>query len=263
MIEEMNQKIITNIEQKVGIITLNQGELNLFSTELLFLFRDALNEFKMNKKVNAIVIQSASDRAFSTGFDISFSSVDQEVFNIYLKDGFEIIELLHFMPKPIISLINGYAIGVGFLFTLAGDFRFCTKDTKVQLPEVNYGKFMFVTHGGCTTLPRIVNKLSNTHYITMTGERVDAETAQKMGVIDKVFETKEEMLKQGFELAKLIASKSPLVIGLIKATIRKSLNSNIADGFALEQEACKIIRYTKDPSREEKKDKFIEKYIKG
>ncbi|NHI94190.1 MAG: enoyl-CoA hydratase/isomerase family protein [Candidatus Lokiarchaeota archaeon] len=264
MSDDRKEKLILEIKRKVGILTLNNGDLNVFDTEFIYLVRDALKQLKNDQKANVILIKSASDRAFSAGFDLkSISQVNQEIIDIFLKDGYEILELLHFMPKPVISLINGYSIGVGFLFPLACEFRFCTKDAKFQLPEVNFGDLMFPTHGGCTTLPRVVSKLSDAYYIAMTGERIDAETALKMGVIDRMFETKEEMLKQGFEFAKLIASKSPMLIGMIKAAIRKNLNSSIADGFALEREGYDIIRNAQDPNREEKKDKFIEKNIKG
>ena len=262
MSEESNEKILVKIKRKVGIITLNNGDMNVFSPDFIYLFRDTLKELKTNRKVNVILIQSASDRSFSAGFDLkALTAVNQEVIDIFLKDGYEIVELLHLTSKPVISLINGYSIGVGFLFPLAGDFRYCTKDAKFQLPEVNFGDLMFVTHGGCTSLPKLVNKISDAYYVAMTGERIDAETALKMGIVDRVFETKEEMLNEGLNFAKLLASKSPFLIGMIKATIRKNLNSTITDGLALEKEAYSIIRNTADPNREDKKDKFIERNI--
>ncbi len=264
MTEDNNEKILVKIKRKVGIITLNNGDMNVFNPEFIFLFRDTIKQTIANKKVNVILIQSSSERAFSAGFDLkALTAVNQDIIDIFLKDGYEIVDLLHLSPKPIITLINGYSIGVGFLFPLACDFRYCTKDAKFQLPEVNFGDLMFVTHGGCTSLPKLVNKLSNAYYITMTGERIDADTAFKMGVIDRIFESKEEMLQEGFEFAKLVASKSPFLIGMIKATIRKNMNSNITEGLALEREAYGIIRNTEDPNREAKKDKFIEKNING
>jgi len=264
MTEESNEKILVKIKRKVGVITLNNGDMNVFSPDFIFLFRDTLKQLKENKKVNVILIQSASERSFSAGFDLKeLQGVNPEFIDILLKDGYEIVELIQNMAKPVISLINGYSIGAGFLFPLAGDFRYSTKDAKFQLPEVNFADLMFVTHGGCTSLPKLVNKLSDAYYIAMTGEKIDAETAFKMGVVDRVFDSKEEMINEGFNLAKLIASKSPFLIGMIKAVIRKNLNSSVTEGLALEKEAYAIIREMADPKREEKRDKFIEKNING
>lgn len=264
MTEDTTEKILVKIKRKVGIITLNNGDLNVFSPDFIFAFRDTLKELKTNNKVNVILIQSTSERAFSAGFDLkSLQTVNPEYLNILLNDAYEIVELLHLMPKPVIALINGYSIGAGFLFPLACDFRYCTKDARFQLPEANFADLMFLTHGGCTTLPKLVNKLSDAFYIAFTGEKIPAEMALKMGVIDRVFDTKDEMLKAGLEFAKLIASKHPFLIGMMKAGIRKNLNSNVPDGLALEKEAYDIIRNTADPKRDEKREKFIERNING
>ncbi|MHA1783695.1 MAG: enoyl-CoA hydratase/isomerase family protein [Candidatus Helarchaeota archaeon] len=263
MSESTGEKIIVEIKRKVGMVTLNNGDMNVFNPDFIYLLRDTLKELKDNKKVNSILIKSASDRAFSAGFDLkALISVKQDVIDIFLKDGYEIVELLYTIPKPIVALINRYSIGVGFLFPLACDFRFCTKDAKFQLPEINFGELMFPTHGGCTTLPNVVNTLSDAKYILMTGERFDADAAFKMGVVSRVFDTKEEMFEEGFQFAKLLASKAPLVMQMIKAALHKSINSTFTEGLALEKEAYDIVRKVEE-NREEKKNNFIKKYITG
>ena len=263
MMKDKNEKIIVQIERKVATLTLNNGDLNIFNPEFIYIFRDVLKSIKENKKVNVIIIQSASDRAFSAGFDLkSLNTLDGDIIDIFIKDGYEIVELLYKTPKPIISLINKHALGVGFLFPLACDFRYCTNDAQFQLPEINFGELLFPSHGGCTTLLKVVNTVCDAKYILMTGNKIDAKTALKMGIISKVFDTKAEMLKEGKKFARLLASKPRFTMQLIKAAVNKNLNDSFDNGIARGQEAGEILRIF-DEKREERKDNFVKKYMNG
>ena len=262
MTEETNEKILVKIKRKVGIITLNNGDMNVFSPEFLNLFINALKEYRDNKKVHSLIIQSASERAFSAGFDLkALMNVDHATIDIFFKVGQDIVEIIRYMPKPVIALINGHAHGVGLLFPLACDFRYCTEDATLSLPEANYSNLMFPTHGGCTNLPKIVRKMSDAKYILMTGDKFDAKSALEMGVVDKVFKTKEELLEKGFELAKNISSKHPDVIQLLKPAINACSQADVKTGMAIEEEAFTIIARTKD--NKELKKKFIDKYMRS
>jgi enoyl-CoA hydratase len=264
MAEESEEIIQFKIKRKVGILTLNNGELNVFNKELIHAFRDLIREIKnddkMNKKVRVLLIQSSSEKAFSAGFDLkAMTGFDKNVINLFMKDGLEFTYDLNTMPQPTISLVNGYSIGIGFLIPVACDFRYATPDAQFQLPEIIY-EGMFPTHGGCTRLPKIVNKISDAKYILFTGDRIDAKTAFHMGIVDRIFDTKEDMLKEGYNLAKTMSTKPPLAMQLIKAAVNTCAKSKLEDGLKIEKEAFGVIANT-EGDRDELKKKFIQKYL--
>lgn len=261
MTEESNEKILVKIKRKVGVITLNNGDMNVFDPEFLNLFVNTLKVLRDDKKVHSIIIQSASERAFSAGFDLkALMNVDHATIDIFLSVGQEIVEVIYYSPKPVIALINGHSHGVGLLFPLACDFRYCTENALFSLPEANFSNLMFPTHGGCTNLPKIVRKISDAKYILMTGDKFDAKSALEMGIVDKMFKTKEEMLENGFELAKNISAKHPDVIQMLKPAINACLQADLKKGMAIEEEAFTIVARTKD--NKELKKNFIDKYIR-
>ncbi|MHA1269990.1 MAG: enoyl-CoA hydratase/isomerase family protein [Candidatus Helarchaeota archaeon] len=264
MIEDEFKLISFEIKRKVGILTLNNGDLNIFNRELIYEFRDLLklikNDPKLNKKVRVLVIKSASDKAFSAGFDLKAAvELDESVIKLFLVDGKKFIYDLTTMPIPTIALVNGYAIGIGFLIPVACDFRFCTDDSQFQLPEIIY-EGMFPTHGACTNLPKIVNKLSDAKYLLFTGDRINAETAVKMGIIDRCFKTKDEMIDEGIKFGKVMSTKNPLTMQLIKAALNTCSKSSISTGMQIETEAFKIIKNT-SKSKFDLKNGFISKYL--
>ena len=261
---ENNEIISFEIKRRVGIITLNNGDLNIFNRELILAFRDILRKIKndkeLNKKVRVIIIKSASPNAFSAGFDLkAVTTLSEDVIDLFMKKGGDFIYDISTMEQPTIALINGYAIGIGFCIIIGCDFRWCTEDAQFQLPEIIY-EGMFPTHGGCTNLPKIIRKMSDAKYLLFTGDRINAETALDMGLVDKCFKTKEEMIEKGIKFAKVMSSKNPLTMQLIKAAVNTCVKSNLEDGMAIEREAFHVIKNV-NVDRNESKKKFIKKYL--
>ncbi|MHA1309790.1 MAG: enoyl-CoA hydratase/isomerase family protein [Candidatus Helarchaeota archaeon] len=261
---DKNQIIHLEIKRKIGIITFDNGELNVFNRDLIIAFRDLLKEIKSDpqkqRKIRVILIKSASKKAFSAGFDLKATeAASEDVIKLFLVEGKKFIYDLTTIPTPTIALVNGYAIGIGFLISLACDFRYCTEDAQFQLPEIIY-EGMFPTHGACTNLPKIVNKISDAKYLLMTGDRINAQTAEKMGIIDKIFTTKEEMIDAGIKLAKTMSTKNPLTMQLIKAALNTCKDLNIKEGMAIETEAFEIIKNIHE-DKNVLKNKFIKKYL--
>ncbi|MHA1146039.1 MAG: enoyl-CoA hydratase/isomerase family protein [Candidatus Helarchaeota archaeon] len=250
-----NKKVIVERIKRIALITLSNGDMNLFDSEQVMLFRDALLELKKDPKVRVIVIRGSGNRAFSAGFDLKESgNVD-----VFLNTGQEFMGLLYNFPVPKIALVHGYAIGIGCLVTFACDFRYCTKDVVFSLPEIKY-KFMFPTHGGMTITSKIVRKPSDAKFILCTGDKIKVPLAEKMGLIDQLFDTKEEMENAGMELARKLGSMDSTVMSSILTVFDKCASVGLAEGMSIENEALEVVQ-----SRgKEKKDllqKLKEKYL--
>ncbi|MHA1651644.1 MAG: enoyl-CoA hydratase/isomerase family protein [Candidatus Helarchaeota archaeon] len=252
-----SKKVLFEKNKRVGIITLNNGEFNVFDPEQIYQFRDLMKQLQWDQKVRAILIQGSGDRAFSSGFDLKH--LDKE---IIIEVGQEMIYRLYNLPKPTIALVHGYAIGIGFLVALACDFRYATEAAQFSLPEINYD-VMFPTHGGCSILPKLVNTPSAAKYILYTGDRIPARKIAQFGIIDEIFQTKDEMFAAGLKFAQYLCTKNPIVMSCTKAALNTTRFADIKTGFAIEMEAVQFIDRPPSMKRKEQLEaakKFIEKY---
>ena len=103
-----NKKVVVEKIKRVALVTLNNGDMNLFDAEQVIQFRDAIVSLKKDPKVKALVIQGSGNRAFSAGFDLKgFAKVDT-----YINVGQDFMGQLYNFPIPKIALVNGYAIEI-------------------------------------------------------------------------------------------------------------------------------------------------------
>ncbi|MHA1130888.1 MAG: enoyl-CoA hydratase/isomerase family protein [Candidatus Helarchaeota archaeon] len=255
--EESSQKVYFERIKRVGIITLKNGEMNVFDRNQIIQFRDIIKQLETDDKTRVVIIQGSGTRAFSSGFDLKH--IDKEVI---INEGQEMIYRLYNLTKPTIALVHGYSIGIGFLIPLACDFRYATKDASFSLPEIKY-EIMFFTHGGCSILPKLVRKPSDVKYIFFTGDRFPASKADEMGLLDAIFETKEEMYATGLEFATKISKKNPLVMACAKVALKKATYSDVKTGMAMEIETIPFIDRPPTMNKRQQLEaaqKYIDKY---
>ncbi|MHC1591318.1 MAG: enoyl-CoA hydratase/isomerase family protein [Candidatus Helarchaeales archaeon] len=256
MNQEANfKKIKFERQKKVGIITLSNGDMNLFDSEQVFEFRDAIVKVQNEPKIRALAIMASGEKAFSAGFDLKDAGKSE----IFLDVGQEFIGRLYNLPIPKIALVHGYAIGIGCMVPFACDFRYCTKDAIFSLPEIKY-KFMFPTHGGMTITSKIVKKPSDAKYILCTGEKIPVDIAEKMGIVDRIFDTKEEMIEEGLFFARKLAAFDPFVMSTILTVFDACKQAGIEEGMKIENEALEVVQARK-AERNEKLKKLKEKYL--
>jgi enoyl-CoA hydratase len=145
--------------------------------------------------------------------------------------GQEAGRLLETMPKPTIAAVNGFALGGGCELALACDLRYAARTAKLGQPEINLG--IIPGWGGTQRLARTTT-LGYAKELIFTGRVVDAEEAERRGLVNAVFEPKELMAKT-MEVATLLASKSPVALAAAKAACNRALAGH--HGANLESEA--------------------------
>lgn len=257
MADTSSQKAVFEKQKRVGIITINNGEMNVFDAEQVKQFRDIIKEIEDNDKIRVVLIQGSGTRAFSAGFDLKHPNE-----NVFVNDGQEMIYRLYHLPKPTIALVHGYAIGIAFLVAMACDFRYATEDAQFSLPEINYPDMMFTTHGGTSLVSKLVRP-SHLKWILYTGNRFPTSKAAEMGLIDERFETKEDMFKAGLEFATDLSRKSPVTMSCIKVAVRKNTLADLKPGMGREIETLPFIKRPLTMSKKEQLDaskKYIKKY---
>jgi enoyl-CoA hydratase/carnithine racemase len=220
------------LEEGVGIISLNRPEKhNALSNEMSRASREAWDWARDTEEVRVIVIRGEG-KSFCAGRDTTQLGQREGNDSDYSFVRRAATGRIHglYEDKPVIAAVRGYAIGGGFEQALAADIRVGATDAKLSLPEINYG--ILPDTGGTQLLNALVGP-GRTKVMTLTGSFVDARTAYEWGIFDFLVEP-DELDDKAFELAKEIASKSPLAVRLGKTLVDQMYTGMIANGIKQE-----------------------------
>jgi enoyl-CoA hydratase len=157
------------------------------------------------------------------------------------------------MTIPVIMAINGYALGGGCELALCGDIRIASENAQMGQPEVNLG--VIPGYGGTQRLARIIGR-DRAKGLIFTGERVGAEDALRMGLVDRVV-PQAELVIEATNLAATLAAKAPRAIALAKMAINDGASLPLEE--ALELEADLFAQAASTHDREEGAAAFLEK----
>ncbi|MGB3865457.1 MAG: enoyl-CoA hydratase/isomerase family protein [Xanthobacteraceae bacterium] len=214
----MSDRIIYERRDAVGLITINRpASLNALDMATLADLDAAVTQAERDKDVRVIVFTGAGDRAFVAGGDIADLNSRQGLPH-YLELGERIHAVFRHvetLDKPTISAINGWALGGGTELLLCTDIRIAADGAKFGLPEITLG--IFPGAGGTQRLTRQI-PLCKARELMFTGDRIGADDAERLGLINKVVPAA-ELMTAVMTLANQIAVKSPLTLKLLKRTL--------------------------------------------
>lgn len=179
--------ILFEIKDAVAYITLNRPEkFNSFNREMALLMQAKLDEAASLHEVRAVYITGAG-KAFCAGQDISELVGDEkiEIAQILAEHYNPIVVRIRNMPKPVIAAVNGVAAGAGANMALCCDVVVATASASLIQAFSKIG--LIPDSGGTFTLPRLIG-WQKASALMMTGDKVAAAEAEKMGMIYKVFE---------------------------------------------------------------------------
>ena len=172
-----------------------------------------------------MVLTGAGEKAFAAGADIKYmSGLGVEQAGEWGALGHETGRLLETMPKPTIAAVNGFALGGGCELALACDLRFAARTAKLGQPEINLG--IIPGWGGTQRLPRVTT-LGYAKELIFTGRVVDADEAERRGLVNAVFEA-DQLMPKTMEVARLLASRSPVALAAAKAECNRALQGEHA-----------------------------------
>ena len=180
---------VVQIERRASVawVWLNRSErLNAMDPETLDALRETFLAVGVDEGVRAIVL-AGRGRAFSSGFDIKWMAErtpeDVRADRAYLREVFDSIERC---PLPLISAVQGDAMGGGLILTLVSDFVLAGEQARFGVPEITLG--VFPSLGLIPCLERLVG-LRAAKQLVLTGKPTDAQTAYQMGLITGVVAT--------------------------------------------------------------------------
>jgi enoyl-CoA hydratase len=209
-------------EDAVAVVTVDRQEaLNALDVATLTELRDRLRELAEDDGVRVVVLTGAGEKAVVAGADIKYmSDLDVEQAKEWGALGHEAGRLLETMPKPTIAAVNGFALGGGCELALACDIRHAATTAKLGQPEVNLG--IIPGWGGTQRLARVCG-LGVAKELIFTGRTVGAEEALRMGLVNSVGDP---VLDTALETARLLATKSPVALRLMKQLANRALGGD-------------------------------------
>ena len=233
-------------EKKDGVawITFNRPKvLNAFNRKTMEELRAVLLDARDDEAVRVLILTGAGEKAFVAGADINElarnNPVEGKEASIF---GQGVLRLLETMGKPSICAINGFALGGGCELALSCTIRTASKTAKLGQPEVKLG--ILPGYGGSQRLARLCGK-GVAHEICLTGEMITAEEAQRIGLVNHVYEPA-ELLPAAEAMAKKIIANGPLAVKFTMEAIERGVEMPLEEGLFLEATLFGVACATED-----------------
>ncbi|HEY7018804.1 MAG TPA: enoyl-CoA hydratase-related protein [Gaiellaceae bacterium] len=214
----------------VATVTIDRPEaMNALDRPTLEQLEDALKELATDISVRVVVLTGAGGKAFVAGADIKYmSALDADDAQAWGELGHNCGRLLETMTKPTIAAIEGFALGGGCELALACDLRYASPGAKLGQPEINLG--IIPGWGGTQRLARVCG-LGVAKELVLTGRLVDADEALRIGLVNGVHDP---AVDKAYEVAELLASKSPLAIAAAKRALNHVLQGDHVENLQRE-----------------------------
>lgn len=237
------ETILVEKKDRVARITFNRPQrLNAINSTLGLEMKEALAEIAADDQTYVLVIsgnprvrekegKQEIKHCFSAGWDLSETAPVEPI-----------VEMIAAYEKPVIAMINGYALGGGCELALACDFIFASENSEIGLPEINRG--LLPGWGGTQRLPRRIG-VPRAKWMILSGETVDGNDAKRIGLTDQTV-LKEDLDRVVSDFAAKLAGKPPIGLKKTKEAINKGYDTDLQSGLKIEQEMLSVLLQTED-----------------
>jgi enoyl-CoA hydratase/carnithine racemase len=216
-------KMLASRRDGIGVVTFNQpSKHNAVSVEMWAGLAQILDDFAADDSVRVVVLTGAGTRAFVSGADIS--QFEQQRSNADAQRAYDEQtsvgrHKLGSFPKPTIARIRGYCLGGGLAIAMQADLRIASSDSQFGIPAAKLG--IAYTFDGVRRLVSLVGP-ANARMILYTGERIGADEALRIGLVNRVV-APDELEAHVYDLAQTIAANAPLSIAASRMAIDQVL----------------------------------------
>ena len=223
--------VLCDIDDRVAVVTINRPEkLNALDGATRSEFLGVMDALRNNPDARVVIVTGAGDKAFVAGADIGEFEGRSPVDQFRVMNAPTIFDCVDRFPKPVLAMINGFALGGGCELAMACDIRIAADTARLGQPEVNLG--ILPGGGGTQRLPRLVG-LGNAFRLLYSGQLIGAEEALRIGLVDEVVPAA-ALRDHVMEVARTIAAKSPVALSLIKEALRASVRTPLDQGLSQE-----------------------------
>ncbi|KAK5731140.1 hypothetical protein LTR15_001078 [Elasticomyces elasticus] len=220
-------------------------KLNAFFEQMWKDIAKIFRELSHDPEVRVVILTAAGDRAFTAGLDVQAATENGALAktNPVLDGARKAVALrrhiLEFQDditeiekceKPVIAVLHGVSYGLAIDMTTCCDIRICSADTRFSVREVDIG--LAADIGTLTRLPKANVPMSWVKEVALTARDFGADEALRVGFVSAVYESKAAALGKALDMAKVLASKSPVAVQTTKQMLNYSRDHTVADGLA-------------------------------
>jgi enoyl-CoA hydratase len=239
VVDEDDWLLRLEVDDGIGVLTLDHPDkLNAWSWEASRQLGARADQIRFADEIRVVVLKG-NGRAFCAGIDLGMPedrvtgrSPAEKVRNYYegIRWVHERFRVFSELPQPIVGAVHGYCLGFGFELALMCDVRLAADNAIFALPEATIG--VSIDAGGDL---RLAHELGAgwAKLLAMTGRRIDAATAERLGIVQQVTEP-DDLVPTAMALAREIAGNAPLAVQSIKRTIDAFAYRGLAEALKFE-----------------------------
>jgi enoyl-CoA hydratase len=222
------------VDGNVATVTLNRTNvLNALNAEMFDELEHLFMALSADASIRVILLTGAGEKAFAAGADIGeLAPLDAAAGQTKARRGQGVFRLIETCGKPVIALVNGFALGGGCELALACTLRIASETAKLGQPEVKLG--LIPGYGGTQRLPRLVGQAAALR-LMMTGELIGAAEALRIGLVDEVVPA-DLLLQHGAALARKIVAVAPLAVAACIEAVHRGSQVDLDDALQIEAE---------------------------
>lgn len=235
------QHLLLTVQDHIATVTLNRPPVNAQNAELRAEITDVFDLLSDRDDVRVVVL-TGSGKVFSAGADIRERPNLAGVAGAYGRHNRLVRETFNSVvecSKPIVCAINGPAMGAGFGLIMASDIWVASEDAYVSMPEINVG-----LAGGMTYLQKYFSQ-SRARRMFYTGMKVSAQELYRLGLVEACLPP-DQLMPYAMEIARDMASKSPIALKLAKEAARMTALMPTRDAYRYEQGNTAALSRTED-----------------
>ena len=224
-----------DFEERDGIVfvKLNRPEaFNAINEEFVEELGKAVNHAGRSRTARVMII-TGEGKAFCAGADIRmFSEYDVYSARRFVEKLGRVLEDMEELDIPVIAAVNGFALGGGCELAMACDIIIAGRNASFGQPEINIG--VIPGAGGTQRFARLIG-WKRAMELCLTGDRIDAEEAYRLGLVNRVVEH-DRLMDEAVRMAEKIKEKSPHAVMLVKHAVNRGFRMNLGDGIMYERD---------------------------
>lgn len=205
------ETLLLEYDQQICVITINRPDkLNALNARVMKDLHQAFKFLNEQDDVRGIIVTGSGDKAFVAGADINeLSSLTPETGRNLAESGQRVFAGIENSKKPVIAVVNGFALGGGTELALSCHVRIATENAVFGLPEVSLG--IIPGYGGTQRLTRLIGK-GRAMELILTGKKVKAGEAAETGLVNAVYGSKDDALQQARDLLGSMMKNGPVAL---------------------------------------------------
>ena len=225
------QNIVVQQNERILTITINRPDkLNALNRKTVEELGTTFSTLDKDDSISGVLITGAGNKAFVAGADISeIQALDMASGQEFARFGQKVFSQIENCTKPVIALVNGFALGGGCELAMACHIRIASENAKFGQPEVNLGLIP-----GTQRLSRLVGK-GRALELLLTGNMVDAARAFEIGLVNSIV-SESDLIETGLKLLSTILKKAPLATRYVLETVQRGMELPLDQAIELEAE---------------------------